>query len=595
MHERAGAPDPHTEIASVVMLAATNANVDRLNGAAQAVRAAGLELGPAHDYRLTAGRELRLHAGDHVLIRLNDRNQRMHQGPDVLNGYRGLVEHIDDDRRVTVAWRATGPDGPQLQRAVLDPGFVAAGGLSLGYAMTVHKAEGLTVGAGWTRDDSAPGGGVVLVHAAGMDAAALHVATTRHREQVLIFTVREPDHHEHAHDITAVDRPNPALLALAEHARTGARNLDDIPVHDDLHPTRDRDTAQPEPAQPATEPEPAVVDVQMLEPTPEPALDDLAARLKDAWTEQADAARQLARTQTQLAAARAHLDRREEDAQRLAASAQRLDTARAEADTLQTRARVAAERIADRTTELREQIHRAWAREYTGARAAAADYLAGPGRLGFGQGRMNRAEDTLQQWAGQWRHLHLALDTTDTARLAGQAHMHPANHQHTVNRAFEARVAEQVRTELPGEHHTLAAAKTTVERVEELTREHQQFQSAARVRPLTPPGLGALGRDPARAVDNAEAAHQWALGRHELATTRVAELRAHPALEATPEPDGWLQTVAGEWSQARTAAQIAARAVRRIARAAERTVEHDHAPHWVHRHDLHRDGPGLGL
>jgi conjugative relaxase-like TrwC/TraI family protein len=107
MHERAGAPDPHTEIASIVMLAATNNNVERLNDAAQAVRAASGELGNAHAYRLAAGHELLLHEGDHVLIRLNDRDQRLHTGPDVLNGYRGLVEHIDTERRGP--WPGGGP------------------------------------------------------------------------------------------------------------------------------------------------------------------------------------------------------------------------------------------------------------------------------------------------------------------------------------------------------------------------------------------------------------------------------------------------------------------------------------------------------
>jgi hypothetical protein len=79
--------------------------------------------------------------------------QRMHQGPDVLNGYRGLVEGIEGDGTVRVAWQQAGADGPDTRRARLSPAYVATGGVTLGYAMTGHKAEGLTVAADWIRPD----------------------------------------------------------------------------------------------------------------------------------------------------------------------------------------------------------------------------------------------------------------------------------------------------------------------------------------------------------------------------------------------------------------------------------------------------------
>jgi len=187
MTERAGAPDPHAEMRGVVMLAASNEVVERLNDAAQAVRAATGELGPGRDYDVRGGR----HEGDHVLIRLNDRRQRMHQGPDVLNGYRGLVKGIEGDGTVRVAWQQAGADGPDTRRARLSPAYVATGGVTLGYAMTGHKAEGLTVAADWIRPDGVHQGGTVLVHAAGMDEPGLHVATSRHRDRVLIFAGRD--------------------------------------------------------------------------------------------------------------------------------------------------------------------------------------------------------------------------------------------------------------------------------------------------------------------------------------------------------------------------------------------------------------------
>jgi len=239
MVQRAGAPDAHAEMRGVVMLAAANDTVERLNDAAQAVRAAAGELGPEHLFEVKAGRSLRLRQGDHVLVRLNDRAQRMHEGPDVLNGYRGIVEHIDADGSVGVAWKQQGEDGLDTRRARLSPEFVAGGGLSLGYAMTGHKAEGLTVAADWALPGGTRQGGTVLVHAAGMDEPGLHVATSRHRDKVLLFAGRDQletpaDTHERGIPATDVQRARRVIAALAEQARTRPGNANDRPVHDDL-------------------------------------------------------------------------------------------------------------------------------------------------------------------------------------------------------------------------------------------------------------------------------------------------------------------------------------------------------------------------
>ena len=250
MGERAGAPDPHAEMRGVVMLAATNEAVERLNDAAQAVRAATGELGQGRAYQVRGGREVTLHEGDHVLIRLNDRAQRMHAGPDVLNGYRGVIETIGVDGGVAVAWRQAGPDGDVEQRANLSPAYIAAGGVSLGYAMTGHKAEGMTVEADWMRPDGVHQGGSVLVHAVGMDEPGMHVATSRHRDRVHIFAGR--DQLEDAgttHDLgvptTQAERQGRVVAALAEHATTHSATGNDVPVADDLrHVSTDQRRAE---------------------------------------------------------------------------------------------------------------------------------------------------------------------------------------------------------------------------------------------------------------------------------------------------------------------------------------------------------------
>jgi len=250
MAQRAGAPDAHAEMRGVVMLAAANDTVERLNDAAQAVRAAAGELGAEHLYEVKAGRSVRLRAGDHVLVRLNDRAQRMHEGPDVLNGYRGVVEAIDTGGSVQVAWQQQGPDGHNTRRARLSPEFVAGGGLSLGYAMTGHKAEGLTVAADWALPGGTRQGGTVLVHAAGMDEPGLHVATSRHRDKVILFAGRDQletpaDTHERGTPATDVQRARRVIAALAEQARTRPGNASDRPVHDDLGGAPTAPEAQP--------------------------------------------------------------------------------------------------------------------------------------------------------------------------------------------------------------------------------------------------------------------------------------------------------------------------------------------------------------
>ncbi len=238
----------------MVMLAAANDTVERLNDAAQAVRAAAGELGPEHTYEVKGGRSLRLRAGDHLLVRLNDRAQRMHQGPDVLNGYRGVVEHIDAafgsgsagdgadigaNTVVRVVWQQHGPDGLVTDRATLSAEFVGAGGLSLGYAMTGHKAEGLTVAGDWALADGTRQGGTVLVHAAGMDEPGLHVATSRHRDKVILFAGRDQlesvvETHERGFPGTDEQRVSRVVAGLARQARTRPGTANDTPVHDDL-------------------------------------------------------------------------------------------------------------------------------------------------------------------------------------------------------------------------------------------------------------------------------------------------------------------------------------------------------------------------
>ncbi|MFB7942337.1 hypothetical protein [Streptomyces sp. NPDC056049] len=74
--------------------------VGALNLGAQQIRRALGELGTEHTYALPSGDELTLAEGDLVRVRTNDYRSRRGTGPDILNGYRGVITSIRSDRSV---------------------------------------------------------------------------------------------------------------------------------------------------------------------------------------------------------------------------------------------------------------------------------------------------------------------------------------------------------------------------------------------------------------------------------------------------------------------------------------------------------------
>ncbi|WP_181449333.1 MobF family relaxase [Nonomuraea aridisoli] len=178
---RTGTPEAvHDELAGVLVLAGTNAAVDRLNLAARAVRRELGEItGPDRVYRVAGGRSIALAVGDHVRVRRNDyRTRRGEADLDVLNGFRGRVTAIDERGRVQVEWRHTGPDGPALASQWISPAYIAEGGLSYGTAMTVAAAQGLTAQH-------------ALIYGMGLDPHTLYSAMTRDRETARLYLPRE--------------------------------------------------------------------------------------------------------------------------------------------------------------------------------------------------------------------------------------------------------------------------------------------------------------------------------------------------------------------------------------------------------------------
>ncbi|MEV8391796.1 MULTISPECIES: MobF family relaxase [unclassified Streptomyces] len=175
--KRATHTDDHTAVQQLLMLAATNEIVEELNLGARALREASGDLtGPEHIYALPGGGELVLSVGDQVLLRTNDYRGKRSRGEnnDVLNGYRGIVRDVDAERRVLVEWRETTADGHRDVAEWVDADYIAQGGLSLGYAITGHKSQGLSVQE-------------ALVYGPGAQANALYTMMSRDKKESHLF------------------------------------------------------------------------------------------------------------------------------------------------------------------------------------------------------------------------------------------------------------------------------------------------------------------------------------------------------------------------------------------------------------------------
>jgi len=602
--QRAGASDAHAEMRGVVMLAAANDTVERLNDAAQAVRAATGELGPEQVYEVKGGRSVRLRAGDHVLVRLNDRAQRMHEGPDVLNGYRGIVEHIDSGPdgdsggAVRVAWQQHGPDGLVTHRATLSAEFVGAGGLSLGYAMTGHKAEGLTVAADWALPDGTRQGGTVLVHAAGMDEPGMHVATSRHRDKVILFAGRDQletpaDTHELGVPTTEGQLERRVVAGLAEQARARPATANDTPVHDDLARAAGGRGPDPDPdLLPWMEPgsELAAQWAALLERTRP------AAQLREAWSEQARAAEKLAALEPRLAAARADAARERRAEQVLAPLRDQLETARTARQAADQAAGPAEQALTGRAGQIAAELSQAWQDQRPAAREAANRVQAGPGRLGIRRGQVRAAQAHLAGWANTWRPV-LGPSRLAGDQVAGFATAHPANDQ--VGQPIAGYARAQAEAELPEQARLLGAADQAGRDADTTAAAYTQATDAARHRLNVQRAAGGY-RHLAGDVNRLDGQTRAARARLDTANEQVAACAADPAITSKPDPAGFLASTHTAWGQEDQAAQQAAARTRQAGqqqadqqRADQNAARRARARNDLNQHPGRRRGPRM--
>ncbi|MEV2264086.1 MobF family relaxase [Streptomyces anulatus] len=214
--KRATHNDDHTAVQQLLMLAATNEIVEELNTGARALRKENGDLtGPEHTYALPGGGELTLSVGDQVLLRVNDYRGKKSRGQneDVLNGYRGIVRAVDDERRVLVEWREKTEDGHREVAEWVDADYIAQGGLSLGYAITGHKSQGLTVQE-------------ALVYGPGAQANALYTMMSRDKKESHLFLPlsvyeTDADRARHGDVLTDQEQLDRAVAGLIREIETG--------------------------------------------------------------------------------------------------------------------------------------------------------------------------------------------------------------------------------------------------------------------------------------------------------------------------------------------------------------------------------------
>ncbi|GAA4726946.1 MULTISPECIES: MobF family relaxase [Promicromonospora] len=137
----------HTAGLTTVLVADTNAMVAELNRRARADRILAGEVDTGRALALADGTEAS--EGDLVITRRNRRRLVTARGGFVRNGDRWQITHVRRDgsidaRRVLPSRRATSTSS-RLGSSVILPAQYVAEHLNLGYAVTAHRAQGITV------------------------------------------------------------------------------------------------------------------------------------------------------------------------------------------------------------------------------------------------------------------------------------------------------------------------------------------------------------------------------------------------------------------------------------------------------------------
>ena len=151
-----------------IMIASTNETVGKLNDLAQAHAMERGHVHPEHG-SVRLHNEARAHVGDVVVTRQNARRLAVNSGQDfVKNGDLWRVAQVHDNGAMTVQHLEHGGK-------VTLPGSYVAASVELGYASTIHRAQGATVDTAHALVDSST------------DRAGAYVALTRGRESNTLY------------------------------------------------------------------------------------------------------------------------------------------------------------------------------------------------------------------------------------------------------------------------------------------------------------------------------------------------------------------------------------------------------------------------
>ena len=151
-----------------IMIASTNETVGKLNDLAQAHAMERGHVHPEHG-SVRLHNEARAHVGDVIVTRQNARRLTVNGGQDfVKNGDLWRVAQVHDDGAMTVQHLEHGGK-------VTLPAAYAAQSVELGYAATIHRAQGATVDTAHALVDSST------------DRAGAYVALTRGRESNTLY------------------------------------------------------------------------------------------------------------------------------------------------------------------------------------------------------------------------------------------------------------------------------------------------------------------------------------------------------------------------------------------------------------------------
>ena len=151
-----------------IMIAATNETVGKLNDLAQAHAMERGHVHPEHG-SVRLHNEARAHVGDVIVTRQNARRLTVNSGQDfVKNGDLWRVSQVHDNGAMTVQHLEHGGK-------VTLPAAYAAQSVELGYAATIHRAQGATVDTAHALVDSST------------DRAGAYVALTRGRESNTLY------------------------------------------------------------------------------------------------------------------------------------------------------------------------------------------------------------------------------------------------------------------------------------------------------------------------------------------------------------------------------------------------------------------------